>query len=744
MSDEDKGGELTPLPEMIYSASDLVEEYSKYYLLEIFRNHIPSEIDGFKTIFRRYIFSLYLAHLTNGIMKSSRSVTELQDAHPYNDSSMYEVIMRMAQPWIFNPPLVISTSNIGTYSGNPTAALRYTSSGMAAYTREMYLDGIDVGAIPKVEGASLDLEPQYLIPAIPTALTMDNLTIGYGKGCLTARLNFGNVCDLVSAYAEHQSKDKINPFPYKDYASYFLPDFPTPCVITNHEQLLKAYAQGEYRLPINMDGKVVITKDKITVQSLPHGLPFLSADEALKDYLIANRNGPLDRKIKQFNAPRNKLLLGNLTITPRQGVSTLELWKDIAPIIRFSGRFHPNPNYTLKNGYVAKIDYPVILTRWYKERHALVLSTKRRKLQQLSRLKWIAEAHLVVTRHTDECLDIIRSSHDEAEALTRFAERFNLTPFQGRELLNQNLRVLAKTSGAKLLEKIEQLNNQINDLNISFQSVYKEISHTAQVFKKKYEKGRISHLPHYIGYIAFETGNVLFENTEEISQILEDFQKESCKIYSLEEGDYTLIINENGKVAKGDLHKYQYGDVYRFKESPLKTPLCTVRFDAGGVCFSKGISPCRRNDLTTYTTEDVWAYTRSGKIKRDSLEHLMSKRKNALTASGAKNDIVHVHSRTDQPVYMAQFNSTMPNQLHIQKLTPQTHRYVTIPSGDIAYFTHTGEGDWYFVPPEDYLHRCTVRVIHIPHPSTLFEEGVTQLTYDLNGKTNRNKGIRLY
>ena len=727
----------------VYSASSLIEEYAYFYRDEIYRNHFPSEIDGLKAVFRRYIYALHLARLVNSNLMTSRAVAELMAAHPYNDTSMYEIIMRMSQPWVYNPPLGKALSNIGTYSGNDPAAPRYTKTALTDYTREVFLDGIDVHAIPKTEGDSLALEPRFFVPAIPTALTFDNLTIGYGKGCLTASLALGNVCDLVELYAEHQKVDKIKLFPTEKYPELFLPDFPTPCLISNWRELLESYRNKDYDAPIEMCGHVTITRDRIVVQSLPHGIPFLTAEATLKEYLIGakTKNSPLARSIKNVNAPRSKMMIGNLHIVPRQGTHPLTLWKQIAPLIRFTGRYHPKPNYRIPSRDIAHFSYPMILRRWYKERSQLVSSTKRRRLQALTRQKWIAEAHLVVVYHTDRCIEIIRNMSSEAEALEAFKAEFGLTPFQGRELLNQNLRVLARISEVKLKDRIATLTRQLQELNDSFRSIGDDIVSTAKTIKKKYDKGRVCGLPNYIGYVAFAEGNVCFETGEEVSDILEQFPRDALTIHRVE-GNWSCLVNEQGRPVKGNVHKYFYGDLYGFSGNPL-TDYYTISLRDGAACYSNRVEFSRRGGKLYYTTEQITCLSRSGKISYGSVTQF-SRRKSVLNTRGARTDLIHVHSRTSEPYFIATLNPGEPNLLTIERITPDQSSYVISPVGDpILYYSETGR-DWFIAPPSDTLSRCNIRAIDIPDASTLVSADRPFLRYDLNGKARRLSGIRLH
>lgn len=724
-------------------ASSIVEQYTEEYAYENFKSFFPNAIDGCKCVYRRTIHAFQKAGISDGsVVKSTRAVAEVSANHPTGDASMYEVIMSMSQPWVTNPPMMESPSNNGSYGGNKPGAQRYTEVKLSSYTREMFLDDIDLTALPKVEGPFLDLEPAYYIPALPTALLIDNLTIGFAISCLTARLNFANVCDIVKDYVSHQLKNPFQPWDYKKIASKFVPDFPTPCVITNEEALIKAYKKGDFNHPIDMDGQVVITKNKILVEAAPHRTPFQAVIGYFEKHLKEQPNGEIKKLLKNYNITNPNKLKGNLSIYPKQGVSSLQLWKLIAPVIRFHGRCHPNPNYTLEDQItVQQMSYIDILNVWYKKRLMILTATKRRKLQKLQKEKQIIEAKMILVQYPDKVIQIFRESKNREMVVVKLREAFDFTPFESNVLANTPLHVLTQTSMESLREQKEAIQKEIDSLLQSFERVGEEIIEKAEYFKKKYgSKERITHIPRYKGYIEFEHGNVLFEDATQMEEILDAFPQTPCKVHQFNT-PHQVVIGPNGKETAPNLHKYMWNPILSVVSEDLKQGY-TISIQDGFICYSPGMKLTPNQEGIYYVGANIITLHRNGNITRSTVAKIIpSQRKNCLDSQGSATDIVHVLRATTAPFYLITFNTSEPNVMRVEKIDKDKARYIANPDGKPTLFTSYTGKEWYLTPPKDCVNRFSHRIIRIVDIETLLN-GQNSLYIDLLSKNKRNSSIQ--
>lgn len=728
------------------TASDLIKTFLTEYTADIYLQQFPGVIDGLKKVQLRFFWGLYLANRLTSPMKSSRAIAELSDLHPFGDASMYNAVVRLAQIWHTNPTLVNFHGNVGTYSGKSQAAMRYTDLSLSSFANALLFRGVDMTVLPMMRGTAADREPKYFIPSLPAALIYDNLTIGIGNQSKTASLYLDNICDLVSLYAKHTKSHGMAQFPFAAHADKFLPEFPDKGILVNADELTQAYKSRAYNATIRIDGIVEIDRDRIVIKTVPHGANYAGLLERLQDACLV-RNSIHDRMIRDVKALSSRPDVGGITIFPRQGVHTLHLWSLIHTFVRITGAFHPNPNYSLPDGTIIKVDYINLLAEWFTARRAAVMSSKRRQLHNLTRRKWIIEAQLVVVDHTDRVLEITRNN-DEADAIVLLGKEFNLTQFQAESLVDQKIRVLAKSSGAALLKQLENVNNQINELHASFSRVPDEISDIAQKMKKEYSYTRRTEIPHYLGYVELTPDNsikphgiVLYESVEEVEAIANSFPKDQVKVVPFV-GKHKLLANYDGKVVKDYLHKYMFVQIMSFSSDPGKG-YYTLSIVDGSACFVNGVVMPKLGEQHFYVKKNVVGLTRRGEIRTFPISEVRQRK--TIGSRGASTDLIYAFSpkNHETPFFIAHFNTKEKNTLYLQKVMPAEKKFITSPVGDVEVFVSEAGSGWFISPPGAALARCNVRVMQINNADALLG-GKKHVKIDIGSpKIKRNPHINL-
>lgn len=733
-------------PELLFSehgqaASDVVKAFLTEYNLGIYLQQFPSIIDGFKKVHLRFLYAIYLAGKTNDPMKSARAVAELSDLHPFGDASMYSAICRLAQDWKTCPTLVEFHGNVGSYSGNRPAAMRYTDLSLSPFTRALFFRGIDLSVLPMTRGTAVDREPKYFIPALPTTLLYDNLSIGYGNQSKTVSLYLDNVADLVSAFAKHVLHTPMAPFDYTAHVEKFLPEFPDHGILINADELMKKYKNGDFDATIHLDGIVEIDKDKIVIKTTPHGVNYSELLNRIQDALM-DKNSIFDKLIRDVKSLSSTSDMGGVTILPKQGVHTLELWFHIASMTRYSGSYHPCPNYVLPNGKYLKANYITLLKEWFTVRRGALLSTKRKQLHNLTRNQWIVEAQLVVIDHTDRVLEIIRTANTDNDAVVGLATEFNLTRFQAESLVDQKMRVLSKSSGGELLKRLETIKKQIAELHVSFINVPEEMSETAQRLKKEFTYKRHTRIPKYVGYVRVGSqGIVLIESWNEVDDVASAFPKDEIHVIPFN-GKHRILLNRENKITKGYFHKYMQGEILSFSHDPAKG-YYTLNIEDGTACYVNGVIPVTPGSKCFYVRKTVIGLSRSGKIKTFPITEL-SQRK-TIGSRGATTDLVQAFSpkSIEAPYFVAHFNSAEPNAIYLERIKPGGKKFVISPTGQVdVHISETGH-QWFITPSAEYLSRCSVRVVQIRDAESLLG-GKSFVKIDIgSAKIKRNPHIKL-
>lgn len=721
------------------TGSDLISDYLTRYALEIISSLFPSPIDGMKLVQRRLLWS----HRGNTKPEASvQLVGELLKIHPYGDGSAYDVVCRMAQDWSFNPPLTKFKGLVGSYSGKAPAAMRYTKSSLADITTDIFFDrATDLEAIPKYRGITNAYEPQYLVPVIPTALLYDMLTIGFGYQSRTGSLAFTDLCKLVSDFIIHMDRTPHKEFPVAKHIDRFIPDLPTYCILINAEELKKRYLKGDWNAPILMEGRVILSQNKIVVQSVPHHFAFGDIRDRIEETLT-QKNSSTDSMIDRVDSLEVEDSIGGLTIVLKRGNNVFDVWDEVKKIVKHTGSITPIPNYALPNGRIIQIDPINILRNWYAARRAVVLSSKRRELQRKTRDLWIAKALLVVVGNRDRVIEIIKPNTREKASLL-LQDEFDLTHLQAEAILGLRLEFLSSITSKELVERKKKIEDDIETVNASFKNTNREMAEAAIKLSQKHKVERHMHVPDYIGYAKVSGGYEQFENVDEAVEIADRFQKGPISFVMYPgKKRHCFVLDTNGKITRySPEHKYGRGDIYWFDADKVYT----VSIEDGAACCVPGFIPSLRDDTRNlfYVSRNAYGFTRSGEIKPIVVNKDLSVRKSICR--GSNTDLIYVMSAPDPQAsyYVATCYSSDPNTIVIKRIHGSQTRAGFSPLGDI-WMTHSYTGkDWFINVPEAFINRLSIRSVLIPNVEALLKD-VDMIKLELgSSKVKKNSNIVL-
>ena len=252
MSEEEKTEEPveSAVPEApaggILEDVNIVEEMSRdyidYSMSVIIGRALPDARDGLKPVHRRSLFGMYKLNVTSGAkhMKSARVVGEVMGKyHPHGDSSIYETIVRMAQPFSLRVPLVDGHGNFGSIDGDGAAAMRYTEVRMQKAAEEMLAD-LEKNTVDMMPNFDETLTEPTVLPAKrPNLLLNGSQGIAVGMATNIPPHNLGELCDGITYYVDHRdcSVDDLMQFVKG-------PDFPTGAMICGMNGIRAMYKLG--------------------------------------------------------------------------------------------------------------------------------------------------------------------------------------------------------------------------------------------------------------------------------------------------------------------------------------------------------------------------------------------------------------------------------------------------------------------------------------------------------------------
>ena len=293
--------------------ADGFNRYAKYIIQD---RALPELKDGLKPVQRRILYAMYKLNLfpNSQFKKSARTVGDvLGKYHPHGDSSIYEALIRMAQDWKNNIPLIEVHGNKGSIDDDPAAAMRYTEARLSVYGNEMLSD-IDKKIYPFINNFDdTETEPTILSSLLPNLLI--NGASGIAAGYATSIPTF-NIKELLNAII---SVIKNNKSTIEDLLKIMPgPDFPTKGMIINYDEIKKFYLTGEGKITIRSNYYFQKAqkkeKDKIIITDIPY--------ETIKSEIV--------KQIEELRI-NNKLpgILSVIDATDKNGISIeLELIND--------------------------------------------------------------------------------------------------------------------------------------------------------------------------------------------------------------------------------------------------------------------------------------------------------------------------------------------------------------------------------------------------------------------------------
>lgn len=673
-------------------------------------------------------------------VRSQKLINDIRDLHFHSDQSVYDTLLRMGATFEYNPPLLRFTSNKKSYASDKTPASRYTTLEVSDITVDLFYRGIEVSALRKVLSEDMSTyEPKYFVPALPTTLLYANNTIGFGFTSITLPLAFSNVCDLVTAYAEHYATNPLAPFDYTKYLDKFIPDTPLENTLTNYDELIEAYRQGDFKKKVFLEGSVALFQDRIEVYTVPFMDSFPKAVEVIQSAMIT-KNSWFDRNLLSADSIGNENERGNLTITLKRGTNVFEAWEKISRLISFAHGITIFPNYSF-NGYISEVSPVNLLKKWFQQRHDIILSSKKYKLASLMESISQVEALMLACEspeRLDEVLGIIRKHYHKDEGVKALTQQYPLTPNQAYYLYSVKLEVLTGAAMDELKKKHATLQAEVETLQKSFSNIPQEIGETAQQLKKKYGVKRKTKIPKYIGYVSVgDDGCVQFESVDEIPDILQAFPRSTIGIH-MYDGSHLFKVNPEGRLETKYIPKYTRGDIYGIKSDDVYT----INIADGAACCVKGFVPGRRSAGFYYTSKMSKAIWRDGTIKTIDVTKEISVRKNI--GRGSNSGIIYVYPDTKRDHLVAIFCTDTPNRVTLQRVGADASRLVMNPQGEVKIVHAYSFKDIILNVDPKFLQRNTTRAIHVVDAAAILGND-RQVHIDLNAsKWKHSKYLKLF
>lgn len=434
---------------------EMKNSYIDYAMSVIVARALPDVRDGLKPVHRRILYGMSELGVTpdKPYKKSARIVGEVMGKyHPHGDSSIYDAMVRLAQPFSTRYMLVDGHGNFGSVDGHGAAAMRYTEARMTPFALQMLRD---------IEKETVDFMPNFdeeeqeptVLPArIPNLLVNGSNGIAVGMATSIPPHNLAEVIDAAVKMID--DKDCTIDDLVKIVKG---PDFPTGAVIMGKNNIRNAYKTGQGKVIVRSKTQIEETtrgKSQILVTEIPYQVNKARLIEKIAEMVK-------DKRVEGISDIRDES-------SSRGGMRiVIELKKDANPQIILNRLYkHTQLQESYSMIMIALVDgQPKILTLYeiLEEylKHQFDVVTRRTKydLKKAEARAHILEGLRIALDNIDEIIRIIRSSYNDAKE--KLMERFGLSEIQAQAILDMRLARLQGLEREKIEEEYAELQKKI-------------------------------------------------------------------------------------------------------------------------------------------------------------------------------------------------------------------------------------------------------------------------------------------
>lgn len=533
-----------------YTLEDIMGErfgsYSKYIIQD---RAIPDARDGLKPVQRRILFSMHKEKNTydRGYRKSAKTVGDvIGNYHPHGDTSIYDAMVRMSQPWKTRLPYIDMHGNNGSIDGDSPAAYRYTEARLSKISNEMLKD-IDKNTVEFAPNFDDTTEEPTVLPArFPALLVYGAQGISAGYATNIPPHNLGEVIDATIHRIDNPNCSLETLMKYVKG-----PDFPTGGIVEGLDGIRQAYETGRGRIVIR--SRYRIEKEKGKTSIVITEIPFESNKSLMVKKIDDIR---IDKKIDGISEVRDESAADIRVVIDLKKDANVDL------II----------NYLLKNTDM-QISYNFNMVSIVNKRpkllglkealdafidHQKEVVTRRTQfdLHHAEARLHIVEGLIKCISILDEVIKVIRASKNKSDAKNNLVKEFSFTEIQAEAIVTLQLYRLTNTDVVELEEELKKLQKIIEGLKtiLGDENVLKTVmKKDLKDVKKNYAEERITDIKEEITEIKIDT-SVMIPKEDVVVVITKDgyikrtstrsYQASNKEDLTLKDNDYMIGLYE--------------------------------------------------------------------------------------------------------------------------------------------------------------------------------------------------------
>ena len=448
--------ELAGRIQPMHLEQEMKTSFISYAMSVIIDRALPDVRDGLKPVHRRILFDMDELGLDpdKPHRKSALTVGDvLGKYHPHGDSSVYDAMVRLAQPFNMRYPLVDPHGNFGSVDGDGAAAMRYTEARLSKLATEMLVDieKDTVNFVPNFDETRT--QPTVLPARFPNLLVNGSGGIAVGMATDIPPHNLGETIDGLIALID-------NPDITSDELMQYIPgpDFPTGGIIMGKMGIASAYRTGRGKIVVRARAEIeqyAKDRSRIVVTEIPY--------QVNKARLVENiAQLHRDKKIEGISDLRDESGRNGMRIV-------IELKKDVNANVVLNLLYkHTQLQDTFGAIMLALVDgEPRVLSLrdmlfyYLEHRKDVVTRRTRYDLEKAKERLHILEGLLIALDNIDEVVELIKKSPNAKEAKDRLMERFGLSERQSQAILDMRLQRLTGLERDKIVEEDRQLKERV-------------------------------------------------------------------------------------------------------------------------------------------------------------------------------------------------------------------------------------------------------------------------------------------
>ena len=641
------GGTLKPTD----MATEMKQSFLEYSMSVIVARALPDVRDGLKPVQRRILYAMNEAHIvpSRPHKKSAWTVGEVMGKyHPHGDASIYDAMVRLAQDFSMRLALIDGHGNFGSIDGDPPAAMRYTESRLTYSAMEMLRD---------MDKETVDLQPNYdeslqepaVLPSrFPNLLVNGSQGIAVGMATNVPPHNLAEVTRAVCLMID-------NPDATTDDLMKVLPgpDFPTGGIIMGTDGIREAYETG--RGTITVRAKVHVEQRKNGRQRLVvTEIPYQVNKGTLQERIAQQVNEKHIEGISDMRDESNRKGM-RIVIDLKQGAVPQVVLNNLYKRTQLQSNFNVI-DIALVDGVPRTLTLRQMIGHYIDHQIDVVTRRTQYDLAKAKKDLHIREGLLIAVDNIDEIVQIIKTSHDDAEAKKRMSDRFGIDDIQGEAILQMRLRRLTGLAREELVAQIEELRSRIayyEDLLAHREKILGVIKDELQQISDRFADKR----------------RTAISGTEAQDLDVEDLIAEEDMVVTVTHGSYIKRLpvatyrsqKRGGKGIQGlslkdndfveDLfvastHDYvmfftNLGKVYRLKvhELPIGSRQARGSAMANVLDLAEGEHPTAVMVCRDFPADEFLMFaTKNGMVKKTAMSDYDSVRSNGLIAINLKKD----------------------------------------------------------------------------------------------------------